>query len=118
MNPGRALLLPFNSCYSLYGYYLAGIVLLAILQEYIYRYAYYVVVIMSVHVVKQEITGPWGYLPYSSTFIHSYSVVIMSQEFLIHWTMGLITIQEYIYTYCVVVIMSVLVFKVVFIRNC
>ena len=32
---GKTLLLPFDSCYSLYGYYLAGIVLLAI-QEYIY----------------------------------------------------------------------------------
>ena len=50
MYPGRILLLPFDSCYSLYGlygYYLAGIVLLAI-QEYIYTYC--VVVIMSVHV--------------------------------------------------------------------
>ena len=48
MYPGRTLLLPFDSCYSLYGYYLAGIVLLAILQEYIYTY--YIVVIMSAHV--------------------------------------------------------------------
>ena len=51
MYPGRTLLLPFNSCYSLYCYCLAGIVLLAILEEYIYTYAYDVV-IMSVHVVK------------------------------------------------------------------
>ena len=35
MYPGRSLLLPFDSYYSLYGYCLAGIVFLAILQEYI-----------------------------------------------------------------------------------
>ena len=59
MCPGRALLLPFDSCHSLYGYRfkLAGIVLPAILQEYIYTYS--VVVIMSVHVVKVGFIRNW-----------------------------------------------------------
>ena len=35
MYPGRILLLPFDSCYSLYGYCLAVTVLL-VMQEYIY----------------------------------------------------------------------------------
>ena len=57
MYPGRALLLSFDSCYSLYGYCLAGIVLPAILQEHIYTYS--VVVIMSVHEVKVGFIRNW-----------------------------------------------------------
>ena len=51
MYPGRALLLPFDSCYSLYGYCLTRIALLTI-QEYISTYS---VVIIIIHVDRVRV---------------------------------------------------------------